>query len=60
MNVFSSQTRNPADSQGVPLAGSQGELLSITIAVDPRDLERLLDRLGESQHPIDPQIHHAC
>jgi hypothetical protein len=42
----------------VPLAGAQGELLSVSIEADPRDLEDLLDRLGQSQYPIDPQIYH--
>ena len=42
----------------VQLANSHGELLSISIAADPRDLEDLLDRLGQSQFPIDPQIYH--
>lgn len=42
----------------VPLSGERGELLSVSILADPRDLEDLLDRLAGSQYPIDPQIHH--
>ena len=42
----------------VPLSGSHGELLSVSITAAPRDLENLLDRLGQSQYPIDPQIFH--
>ena len=46
------------DSGAVPLAGGRGELFSISIVADPRDLEDLLDRLAQSQYPIDPQIDH--
>ena len=46
------------DSNAVPLAGDHGELLSVSIVADPRDLEDLLDRLAQSQYPIDPQIYH--
>jgi hypothetical protein len=42
----------------VPLSGGRGELLSVSILADPRDLEDLLDRLAQSQYPIDPQIYH--
>jgi hypothetical protein len=59
MNVRHVPTVNPPeDPCAVPLAGGQGELLSVTIVADPRDLEDLLDRLAQSQHPIDPQIYH--
>jgi hypothetical protein len=46
------------DPSAVPLAGARGELLTVSIAAEPRDLENLLDRLGQSQYPIDPQIYH--
>lgn len=59
MDVSSSPSRYPADSYGVPLAGSQGDLVSVSVVVEPRELEHLLDRLGESQYPIDPQIQHG-
>jgi len=49
---------NTNDPSAVPLAGAHGELLTVSIVVDPRNLERLLDRLGQSQYPIDPQIYH--
>ena len=48
----------PEDPASVPLAGAQGELVTVSIVADPRDLEDLLDRLGESQYPLDPQIYH--
>jgi hypothetical protein len=44
--------------QVLPLSGERGELLSVSILADPRDLEDLLDRLAQSQYPIDPQIYH--
>ena len=46
------------DPSAVPLASARGELLTVSIVVEPRDLENLLDRLGQSQYPIDPQIYH--
>src|SRR5215468_4337823 len=46
------------EAGAIPLAGAHGELLSISITADPRDLEDLLDRLGQSRYPIDPQIYH--
>jgi len=42
----------------VPLSSPRGELITVSIVAEPRDLEDLLDRLGESQFPIDPQIYH--
>lgn len=59
MNVRHLPTSNIAeDPSAVPLAGGRGELLSVSIVADPRDLEDLLDRLAGSQYPIDPQIYH--
>jgi hypothetical protein len=59
MNVrYSSSGDNSADPCAVPLAGAHGELLTVSIIAEPRDLENLLDRLGQSQYPIDPQIYH--
>ena len=40
------------------LAGSEGELVNVSIAVEPRLLERLLDALGELPFPVNPQINH--
>jgi len=42
-----------------PLCGSEGELVSVSISVDPRDLESLLDALAHVDFPINPQIYHA-
>ena len=42
-----------------PLSGSEGELVSVSISVDPRDLEGLLEALAHTDFPINPQIYHA-
>ena len=41
------------------LSGSEGELVSVSISVDPRDLEGLLEALAHADFPINPQIYHA-
>ena len=41
------------------LRGSEGELVSVSISVDPRDLEALLEELAHIGFPINPQIYHA-
>jgi len=41
------------------LCGSEGELVSVSISVDPRDLEALLESLACIDFPINPQIYHA-
>jgi hypothetical protein len=53
-------TDNPTDdaSGEVPLTGTHGDLYLVSIVADPHDLEDLLDRLGQSRFPIDPQIYH--
>ena len=53
-----SRTENYFDASGVPLSGTQGDLVIVSITVEPWDLEGLLDRLGDSRYPIDPQINH--
>jgi hypothetical protein len=40
------------------LVGSEGELVSVSIAVEPRLLEKLLDSLAELPFPVNPQIYH--
>jgi hypothetical protein len=40
------------------LETSEGELISISIAVQPRDLESLLDALALLDFPINPGIYH--
>ena len=40
------------------LCGSEGELYSVSICVDPRHLELLLEALAQVDFPINPQIYH--
>ncbi|HVX66325.1 MAG TPA: hypothetical protein VHA11_06980 [Bryobacteraceae bacterium] len=40
------------------LAGTDGELISVTITVEPRLLEKLLDTLAQLDFPINPQLYH--
>ena len=41
-----------------PLSGSEGDLVSVSISVDPRRLESLLEALAQISFPINPQIYH--
>jgi hypothetical protein len=41
------------------LCGSEGELVAVSIFVDPRELESLLDALAHLDFPLNPQIYHA-
>ena len=54
MSVWSSvpQSHSPA------LHGSEGELVSVSVTVEPRDLEDLLEALAALDFPINPQIYH--
>ena len=40
------------------LETSEGALISVSIAVEPRNLETLLEALAEVGFPINPQIYH--
>jgi hypothetical protein len=40
------------------LCGREGALVSISISVDPRHLESLLEALAQLSFPINPQIYH--
>jgi hypothetical protein len=40
------------------LCGREGPLLSVSISVDPRHLESLLEALAGLNFPINPQIYH--
>ncbi|MEK7406622.1 MAG: hypothetical protein AAB225_16085 [Acidobacteriota bacterium] len=42
------------------LAGAEGELVSITISVEPRLLEALLEALSRLDFPMNPQIYHQA
>jgi hypothetical protein len=48
-------------SAGTPaLTGSEGELVLVSIAVEPRLLEELLDTLAELPFPVNPEIYHSA
>jgi len=48
----------PKTVAGPLLAGSKGALVSVSIHVDPRHLESLLEALAQVSFPINPQIYH--
>ena len=58
MSVRYDSSGRSEDPSAIPLAGARGELLTVSIVAEARDLEDLLDCLGQSQYPIDPQIYH--
>ena len=43
---------------GTALSGTEGDLISISINVDPRYLESLLETLAQVSFPVNPQIYH--
>jgi hypothetical protein len=40
------------------LRGTEGELVSVRIAIEPRLLEQALEALARLEFPINPQIYH--
>ncbi|HVP45370.1 MAG TPA: hypothetical protein VMT32_02260 [Bryobacteraceae bacterium] len=40
------------------LVGSEGELISVSVTVEPRELEHLLEALAGLDFPINPEIYH--
>jgi hypothetical protein len=42
----------------LPLLGTEGALVSVSISVEPPRLEALLDTLAHLDFPINPQIYH--
>lgn len=42
------------------LSGAEGELVSVTISIEPRFLESLLEVLARLDFPINPQIYHQA
>jgi hypothetical protein len=40
------------------LAGADGALVSVSVSVEPRRLEQLLDALAQLEFPINPAIYH--
>ena len=49
---------SPALIPSASLSTSEGALVSVSIHVDPRDLEGLLEALSRIDFPINPQIYH--
>jgi hypothetical protein len=49
---------SPATIPSAALSTSEGALVSVSIHVDPRDLEALLEALARIEFPINPQIYH--
>ncbi len=41
------------------ISGSEGELVSVRVTVDPRHLEQLLECLAQVNFPINPRIVHG-
>ena len=41
-----------------PLSTTEGQLLSVSIRVEPTELEQLLEALAQVSFPINPQIYH--
>jgi len=41
------------------LSGQEGELVSVSVKVEPRNLESLLEVLAQVTFPINPQIFHG-
>jgi hypothetical protein len=44
----------------LPLLGTEGALVSVSISVEPPRLEALLDALAHLDFPINPQIYHEA
>jgi hypothetical protein len=42
----------------LPLVGAEGALVSVSVSVEPRRLEQLLDALAQLEFPINPAIYH--
>ncbi len=45
-------------AHGTALPGTEGDLVSISIGVEPGDLESLLEALAQLDFPVNPQIYH--
>jgi hypothetical protein len=51
---------SPAFASNVRLSSTEGALVSVSIRVEPRDLEDLLEALARVEFPINPQIYHEA
>src|SRR5450759_1078160 len=55
MSVWSTAVAAP-----LPLFGTEGALVSVSISIESPHLEALLDVLARLDFPINPQIYHAA
>lgn len=46
------------DTQFPTLSGDEGELVSVSVEVEARNLESLLEALASVSFPVNPQIYH--
>jgi hypothetical protein len=51
---------SPAFVSNVRLSSTEGALVSVSIRVEPRDLEDLLEALARVEFPVNPQIYHEA
>lgn len=47
-----------ASSVSGAIRGSEGDLVSVRIVIDPRRLEDLLETLATADFPVNPQLYH--
>ena len=58
MSVWQDFSSSPVPVRA--LSSAQGDLVSVSIPVEPRRLEALLESLAETSFPINPQIYHEA
>ena len=50
----------PHPAASASLSSNEGELLLVSISVEPRRLESLLETLAQLTFPVNPQIYHGA
>jgi hypothetical protein len=58
MSVWPRTSAVTASLSGRELSGREGDLISVSINIDPRYLESLLETLAQVSFPVNPQIYH--
>lgn len=58
MSVWPRTSSALSSPSGRELSGREGDLISVSINVDPRFLESLLETLAQVSFPVNPQIYH--
>jgi len=58
MSVWPRTSAATTSVPGHELSGREGDLISVSINVDPRYLECLLETLAQVSFPVNPQIYH--